>query len=59
MPLDVSQDDYDRIRDLIFSPDSPVGIDATRTHVIIIKLLEDIGLRLDALERRLLDRPPE
>ncbi len=52
MSLDVSPDDYNRIRSLITSPDSPVGIDAERTHVIIINLLEEIRGRLDALEAR-------
>lgn len=53
MPQDIEQDDYDRIRDLIANPESPVGIDATRTHVIIIRLLEDIQLRLQKLDERL------
>lgn len=53
MSLDVPRDDYERIRELITSPDSPVGIDAERTHVMIIHLLEDLQRRLRVLEGRI------
>ena len=51
MTLDVPPENYDRIRDLIASEDSPVGIDAERTHVIIIHLLQELQARLERLEQ--------
>lgn len=53
MTLDVPSDEYARIRDLIASEDSPVGIDAEKTHVIILHQLERIERRLARLERHL------
>ncbi len=43
--------DYGEIEELITSEDSPVGIDAKKTHVIIIHKLMQIEQRLDRLER--------
>ena len=44
---------YQRIADLIHSDQSPVGIDAKKTHIIIIDLLQKIEQRLDSLEVRI------
>jgi hypothetical protein len=52
MNLDVPQDQYEELRRQIASDDSPVGIDATKTHVIILKKLLDIEERLARLEER-------
>ena len=48
--MDVPQDRYDEIVREIHSDDSPVGIDAKKTHVIIIHKLTEIERRLAALE---------
>jgi len=41
-----------RLREkVITSEDSPVGIDAKKTHIIIINKLVEIEKRLDALEK--------
>lgn len=53
MKLDVPEEEYEEIRRLIASEDSPVGIDAERTHVMILKKLLDIEERLERLEGRL------
>jgi len=47
--MNIDQETYDEIEQLIHSPESPVGIDAKRTHVIIIHKLIQIEKRLDAL----------
>ena len=44
--------DYARIEKEIESADSPVGIDAKKTHVMILMTLERIERRLAALEQR-------
>ncbi len=47
----VPEDVYARIAREIESEDSPVGIDAKKTHVIILHLLARIEERLARLER--------
>ncbi len=51
MNLEVDSDKQDEIAKVITSPDSPVGIDAKKTHIIIINKLVEIEKRLDALEK--------
>jgi hypothetical protein len=50
--LNPSDEDPRAIEALIADPDSPVGIDAKKTHVLIIQKLIAIEKRLDRLERR-------
>jgi len=51
MNLDVEDDIKNQIEEVITSEDSPVGIDAKKTHIIIINKLVEIEKRLDALEK--------
>ena len=46
----MSPDDEERLTDLIASEDSPVGIDAKKTHVLILHKLEQIEARIARLE---------
>ena len=50
MDPEVSASDYAKIEAMIASDDSPVGIDAKKTHVIIISKLLQIEKRLAKLE---------
>ena len=50
--MDIDKKTYDEIAELIHSDESPVGIDAKRTHIIIIDKLNRIEARLTALEER-------
>lgn len=52
MELDIPEQDRREIEELIASADSPVGIDAKKTHVIIIQKLLAIERRLARLEER-------
>lgn len=45
--------EYQRIAGEIASADSPVGIDAKKTHIIIIHKLNEIERRLARLENTL------
>lgn len=45
--------DFDALARAIASADSPVGIDAKKTHVIILHLLLDLQRRIDRIEARL------
>ena len=50
MDTEVATSDYGTIEELIASEDSPVGIDAKKTHVIIIQKRLRIEERLARLE---------
>ena len=56
MSLDVPAEDAERIEEVIASAESPVGIDAKKTHVIIIQKLVEIERRLALLEAQASDR---
>jgi len=51
MNLEVDDDKKTEIEKVITSEDSPVGIDAKKTHIIIINKLVEIEKRLDRLEK--------
>lgn len=51
MDLDIPKERYKQILEQIKSEDSPVGIDAGKTHVLILQKLLDIENRLEALEK--------
>lgn len=51
----MSESEFERIAKDIHSDSSPVGIDAKKTHVLILAKLEDIQQRLERLEKRLED----
>jgi hypothetical protein len=51
MDLEVDNEKKAQIEKVITSEDSPVGIDAKKTHIIIINKLVEIEKRLDALEK--------
>jgi len=51
MNLDVEDDKKSQIEKVISSEDSPVGIDAKKTHIIIINKLVEIEKRLEELEK--------
>ena len=51
MTLDITREQYEEIARQIKSADSPVGIDAEKTHVLILAKLEAIEQRLERLER--------
>ena len=48
--MEIDQETYEEIASLISSDDSPVGIDAKKTHVFIIQKLLQIEKRLDSIE---------
>jgi hypothetical protein len=51
--MEIPEQDYKRIADQIYSEKSPVGIDAQKTHVMILHKLEQIEARLKRLEAAL------
>ena len=49
----IPQEQFDKIAEAIHSSDSPVGIDAKTTHVLILHKLLAIEARLDEFARRI------
>ncbi len=47
---EISEEEYAALERLIGSDASPVGIDAKKTHILILHKLGDIQRRLDRLE---------
>ncbi len=50
--IKIDPKEYAKIEDMIRSDESPVGIDAKKTHVYIIHMLHRIDRRLTELEDR-------
>jgi hypothetical protein len=50
--MDIDEKTYTEIAEMIHSDDSPVGIDAKKTHILILHKLSQIEKRLDAIEKR-------
>ncbi len=47
----ITPEEYERIGREIESADSPVGIDARKTHILILHKLNEIQERLERLEQ--------
>ena len=52
--MDIYQETYDSIDNVIHSYSRPVGIDAKKTHILILHKLAQIEERLIAIEARLM-----
>jgi hypothetical protein len=51
--MTISNDEYERIAKQIESDESPVGIDAKKTHVLILHKLSEIERRLELIEPKM------
>ena len=51
--MDISQAEYDRIAMLIASDSSPVGIDAKKTHVMLLHMVGQLQQELKSINERL------
>jgi len=54
--LEVDSKAYAEIANAITSADSPVGIDAKKTHIIIINKLNEINERMIRIEQMLAEK---
>ena len=50
MDFNITKEEYEELLNEISSDESPVGIDAAKTHVLILHKLMDIDRRLEVLE---------
>lgn len=53
MDINIDTETYEKIADIIHSDSSPVGIDAKKTHILILHKLMEIEKRLDTIEKSL------
>ena len=51
MKLEVEAKAYEEIAALIHSDNSPVGIDAKKTHIIILNKLQELCDRMERMEQ--------
>ena len=52
MDIDIDEKTYTEIAEMIHSDSSPVGIDAKKTHILILHKLTQIEKRLEAMEKQ-------
>ncbi len=53
MNFDIDRNTYEEIAQVIHSDESPVGIDAKKTHILILNKLYELGERMQRLEQQL------
>jgi len=51
--MDISEKEYAEIEKMIGSEESVVGIDAKKTHIIIIHMLRELTDKVEGLEERI------
>lgn len=47
----VSKEEFEKLAKMIHSDSSPVGIDAKKTHILILHKLDEILTRIEKLEK--------
>ncbi|MDR9367404.1 MAG: hypothetical protein RI575_18870 [Balneolaceae bacterium] len=53
MNTNIPEKEYNAIQEMIGSDESVVGIDAKKTHIMIIHMLQEMQKRIDKLDNRL------
>ena len=53
MNFEIDTKTYEEIAKVIHSSESPVGIDAKKTHILILNKLQELSDRLERLEQRM------
>ena len=53
MSFEVNPKSYEEIAKLIHSDESPVGIDAKKTHILILNKLQELSDRLERIEHNI------
>ncbi|MDG1873649.1 MAG: hypothetical protein P8J27_07045 [Mariniblastus sp.] len=51
--MKIEDSDYERIASDIHSDSSPVGIDAKKTHILILAMLEKMSKQIELIEQKL------
>lgn len=58
MKFEIDPKIYEEIAKVIHSDKSPVGIDAKKTHILILHQLQEINNRLSRIEEKLEEKKP-
>jgi hypothetical protein len=53
MKFDIDPTTYEEIAKVIHSDKSPVGIDAKKTHILILNKLQEISDRMEKIEEKM------
>jgi len=53
MNFEIEQSTYEAIAKVIHSDSSPVGIDAKKTHILILNKLQELSDRLERIEQQI------
>ena len=51
--FEVDAKTYEEIAKVISSDESPVGIDAKKTHILILNKLQELSARLERIEKQM------
>lgn len=53
MGFEIDKETYNEIAEIIHSDQSPVGIDAKKTHILILQKLQELNERMERIEEQL------
>jgi hypothetical protein len=53
MKFEIDTKTYEEIAKVIHSDESPVGIDAKKTHILILNKLQELSDRLERMEQKM------
>ena len=56
MKFEIDSKTYEEIAKVIHSDKSPVGIDAKKTHILILNKLQELNDRMERLEQQIMKK---
>ena len=56
MKFEIDSKTYEEIAKLIHSDESPVGIDAKKTHILILNELQGLNKRMERMEQQIMKK---
>ena len=56
MKFEIDSKTYEEIAKVIHSDESPVGIDAKKTHILILNNLQELNERMERLEQHIMKK---
>lgn len=54
MKFEIAKETYEEIAKVIHSDKSPVGIDAKKTHILILHKLQELSDRMERIEQHMI-----
>lgn len=54
MKFEIDEKTYEEIATVIHSDSSPVGIDAKKTHILILNKLQELNDRMERMEQHMM-----